>query len=200
MIIGICGMSGSGKDTVGNILVNKYNFVKLSFANVLKDIVSIIFGWSRQLLEGDTIESRIWREKVDDWWSEKLSIPKLTPRFVLQYIGTDIFRDHFNDNIWVLVVERQLNMYDNVVITDCRFENEFKMLKNHNAIFINVERYDLSEELIDYKNGKIEKPINMHPSEYLWIKQDFDYIINNNGTLSELTNKVCNVINNYNMV
>ena len=46
MIIGICGLQSSGKDTLGNILVEKYGFKKLSFAGVLKDIVSILFGWS----------------------------------------------------------------------------------------------------------------------------------------------------------
>ena len=54
MIIAICGLQGSGKDTVGHYLINKYSFTKLSFAGVLKDIVGILFGWEREMLEGAT--------------------------------------------------------------------------------------------------------------------------------------------------
>lgn len=78
MIIAICGFKGSGKDTMGNILVEKYGYVKLAFASVLKDVISIIFGWDRNLLEGASHESREWREKVDVWWSQRLNIPNLT--------------------------------------------------------------------------------------------------------------------------
>jgi len=51
MIIGICGLQGSGKDTLGSILVEKYGFKKLSYAGILKDIVSILFGLSRDMVE-----------------------------------------------------------------------------------------------------------------------------------------------------
>ena len=80
MIIGLCGRAGSGKDTIADFLVNEYNFTKLSFGKILKDVVSIIFGWDRKLLEGDTIESR---EKEDKWWSDNLKI-KITPKIFLR--------------------------------------------------------------------------------------------------------------------
>jgi hypothetical protein len=102
MIIAICGLQGSGKDTIGSYLINKYDFTKLSFAGILKDIVAILFGWDREMLEGATKESRDWREGVDSWWSEKLQIPNLSPRYVLQYFGTDLFRNHFHPDIWVI--------------------------------------------------------------------------------------------------
>jgi hypothetical protein len=70
MIIGLCGAQGSGKDTVANILISEYGFVKLTFASTLKDVVAILFSWPRDLLEGLTEESRLWRETVDDFWSE----------------------------------------------------------------------------------------------------------------------------------
>ena len=54
MIIGICGLIGSGKGTVADILVENHNFEKLSFADKLKDGVASVFGWDRDMLEGDT--------------------------------------------------------------------------------------------------------------------------------------------------
>ena len=53
MIIGICGLIGSGKGTVADVLVDQ-GFTKVSFADKLKDGVSTIFGWDRAMLEGDT--------------------------------------------------------------------------------------------------------------------------------------------------
>jgi hypothetical protein len=71
MIIGICGLIGSGKGSVGDILVEQ-GFTKVSFADKLKDGVATIFGWNRAMLEGDTDESRNWREQPDDFGHKKL--------------------------------------------------------------------------------------------------------------------------------
>lgn len=190
MIIAICGLQGSGKDTVGSYLINKYGFTKLSFAGVLKDIVAILFGWDREMLEGSTKESREWREQIDPWWSKKLGIAKLTPRYVLQYFGTDLFRNHFHPDIWVISVERQLSKYTNCVITDCRFPNEIEMLQSYGAKTIKITRGILPEWYQLYESGEIDKPNGIHPSEYLWIKTKFDYQIENNSTINNLENYI----------
>ncbi len=195
MIIGICGLQGSGKDSIGSYLIKNHGFVKLSFAGVIKDIAAIIFDWDRELLEGSTKESREWREKIDTWWEQKLGIKNFTPRYVLQNFGTDLFRNHFHPDIWVRVVERQLLKYKNVVITDCRFSNEIKMIREAGGLIINVTRGDLPTWYIDYKNNKITKPENIHLSEYVWIKESFDYEILNNGSLEDLYTKTKNTIN-----
>jgi hypothetical protein len=85
MIVGICGFQSSGKDTIAELLINEYGFKKLSFAGALKDVLSVIFGWSREKLEGLTKEDREWREQIDIWWSKTLDMPQLTPRYALQY-------------------------------------------------------------------------------------------------------------------
>lgn len=197
MIIGICGLQGSGKDTLGNILVEKYGFKKLSYAGVLKDIVSILFGWPRDMVEGATKESREWREQVDTWWANRLNMPNLTPRYVLQYFGTDLFRNHFHTDIWVAAVEKQLQMYPNVVITDCRFPNEIAMLKANGARMIKITRGELPMWFQLYEADEIIIPNNIHPSEYLWIKQSFDYDVKNDGTIKDLENFCDNLINEY---
>ena len=100
MIIGICGLIGSGKGSVADILVENHNFEKLSFADKLKDGVASVFGWDRDMLEGDTDRSRIWREKQDEFWTNETEM-SVTPRLVLQLFGTDCMRNGFFDGIWV---------------------------------------------------------------------------------------------------
>lgn len=186
MIIGICGLQGSGKDTLGNIFEKKYGFKKLSYAAILKDIVAVLFGWDRNMIEGATIESRNWREQIDEWWAKRLGISNLTPRYILQFFGTDLFRTHFHNEIWVAAVERQLSKYNNVVITDCRFPNEIQMIQSYGAKMIMIQRSELPEWFIKFKENKIDKPDGIHPSEYMWIKNNFDYVYSNNGTLEDL--------------
>ena len=99
MLIALYGGQGAGKDTVANILIQYHGFIKLSFAQVLKDAVATIFLWPRDLLEGDTEYSREWREKMDPYWAEKTGIYDFSPRKALQYIGTDLFRNHFCQDI-----------------------------------------------------------------------------------------------------
>ena len=100
MIIGLVGFIGSGKGTVGDILVNEYAFKQVAFADPLKDAVASIFQWSRHMLEGDTPESREWREKVDPWWTQRLGY-EVSPRLILQRMGTEATRNAIADNIWI---------------------------------------------------------------------------------------------------
>ena len=193
MIIVCCGFSGSGKDQVAKRLINEHNFIKLSFASVLKDILSILFCWNRDMVEGTTKESRDWRESVDEWWSEKLNIPNFTPRWAMQNIGTDLFRNHFNTNIWIFALEKKLETLKNanVVITDCRFENEYNFLKNitySEVKFFYIERC----EPPFWFHDKVFPP-DLHISEYEWVKclLSNDYVtIPNYGTIDELNGVV----------
>jgi hypothetical protein len=196
-IIAIQGFIGSGKDTLAEIIYNKEkelgkNVIKLSFAASLKDSVSIIFGWDRKLLEGDTKESRDWREQIDEWWSKRLDIPYLTPRWVLQNIGTNVMRNHFHSDIWLSSLERKifnLKDVDTIIISDCRFENEMECLRRLSAIFIKIYRGEQPLWVSDYLNYNII-PSNIHSSEYLWLNNNFDYMIENNGSIDELKQQI----------
>ena len=123
MIIGLVGFIGSGKGTVGDILVNVYAFKQVAFADPLKDAVASIFKWSRYMLEGDTPESREWRETVDPWWTQRLGY-EVSPRLILQRMGTEATRTAIADNIWIAALERRLDSGSDYVITDVRFPNE----------------------------------------------------------------------------
>lgn len=192
MIIGICGLIGSGKGTVADILVENHNFEKLSFADKLKDGVASVFDWDRDMLEGDTDRSRIWREKKDEFWSNETGM-SVSPRLVLQLFGTDCMRNGFYDGIWVSLVKKQIleNPDTNWVIPDVRFPNEVKMIQSVQGEVWQVRRGDLPVWFMDKRDNNIE-PTDVHPSEWAWIDQDesFNEIIYNDNSLEELLKKI----------
>jgi hypothetical protein len=203
MIIGICGFIGSGKDTIADYLVNFHEFRRESFASTLKDAVSSVFGWDRTLLEGRTKEAREWREQVDPWWAERLGMPTLTPRWVLQYWGTEVCRKSFHDDIWISSLENKLrNSRDNVVISDCRFPNEISAIKRAGGLIAWVKRGDLPEWYDDAvaANRGINVAINamkmrkIHASEWSWLGSDFDLVIDNNNTINDLYKQAENLL------
>ena len=192
MIIGICGLIGSGKGTVADILVTE-GFKKVSFADTLKDGVATIFGWDRAMLEGDTDHSREWREQPDTFWSKETG-KEITPRLVLQLFGTDCMRDGFDNGIWVSLVKKKLleNPNINFVIPDVRFENEINMIKEVGGEVWVVVRGQTPEWLQQYQRQNITPPGSIHSSEYRWVKAKKDYVIDNNGTLDNLRDQVSN--------
>ena len=197
MIIGVCGFIGSGKDTVADYLVNFHEFRRESFASTLKDAVANVFGWDRTLLEGRTAEAREWREEVDTWWAERLAMPTLTPRWVLQYWGTEVARRSFHDDIWIASLENKIrNSKDNIVISDCRFPNEISAIKNAGGKIVWVQRGELPswyETAILANTGSNiginqMKSLKIHASEWAWIGTKFDKIIDNNDNIDALYN------------
>ena len=183
MLIGIVGLIGSGKDTVAEHLVEHYGYKRDSFAKSLKDAVSAMFNWEREMLEGSTDSSRHWREQPDKFWSEKFGKP-VTPRWVLQYFGTEVMRGHMYDAIWV---DSCIGRYkgQNTVISDTRFPNEVKRIREHGGKIILVKRGPDPEWFTNYLEGNIE-PKDIHSSEYAWAKEEFDYVIKNDGSKQEL--------------
>jgi hypothetical protein len=203
MIIGICGFIGSGKDTVADYLVNFHEFRRESFASTLKDAVASVFGWDRTMLEGRTKEAREWREQVDPWWAERLAMPTLTPRWVLQYWGTEVCRKSFHDDIWIASLENKLrNSKDNVVISDCRFPNEISSIKNAGGKIIWVQRgelpdwYDIAVSANLGHNWAFQelKMRKIHASETAWVGTEFDAIIDNNGTIEDLYKQAKSIV------
>jgi hypothetical protein len=203
MIIGICGFIGSGKDTIADYLVNLHGFRRESFANSLKDAVSQVFGWDRTMLEGRTKQAREWREQKDAWWSERLGMD-ITPRWVLQYWGTDVLRKGFHDDIWIASLENKLrNSRDDIVISDCRFPNEIKSIKRSGGMVVRVIRgpepewydhavnYNAGPNYVGWSIGKESLVrLKVHASEYSWVGTEFDAVLDNNGTLDHLYQQV----------
>jgi hypothetical protein len=83
------------------------------------------------------------------------------------------------------------------IITDLRFPNELKAVKSKNGITIRISRG--KPQLYEQMNGTIENPIptgvfKEHESEIALDNAQFDYEIDNNGTIEELIEKVKEIL------
>jgi hypothetical protein len=211
MIIGFVGFIGSGKDTAADYLVNYHEFRRDSFASTLKDAVAAVFGWDRILLEGRTKEAREWRERVDPWWSERLNMPNLTPRLMLQLWGTEVCRNGFHDDIWIASLENKMRKTaDNIVISDVRFPNEIKAIHNAGGIVVRIKRGDDPEWYQDAVNAnagpqnmswlisksRLDK-LGIHASETSWVGGNIDYTVTNDYTIDELFDQIKNLVESH---
>lgn len=214
MLIGFCGYKNSGKNTVSEILVSQYKYTPLAFADPVKDCISSIFGWNRDLLEGKTNESRQWREIIDEYWSNILG-KSITPRNAMTEFGTDIMRNKFNSDIWLHNMKMRIDKLSssNIIITDVRFPNEIDFIKKMNGKVFRVSRGQEPEWYGDalvvnmYDNAsnphvssaimqtidnsrKVMYDSNVHYSEWAWIGQKFDGVIMNNRSIKDLEDEI----------
>jgi dephospho-CoA kinase len=194
MLVGIVGFIGSGKGTVGDLFA-KRGFVKDSFAKPLKDAASNIFGWPRELLEGDTEISRKWRENPDPFWSDIFG-REFTPREALQKLGTEAGRDVFHKDIWVASLINRTQGKD-VVVTDVRFSNEIEYIQKNDGIVVRVKRgsdpvwfEELSKIIDPISRNNFMKQFDVHPSEWDWVGCYFNYTVENNGSIHDLGEKI----------
>lgn len=209
MIVGLSGFLDSGKGTVADIISGKHRFKKLAFADPLKDAVSTVFGWNRALLEGDTKDSREFRERKSKRWSNRFGYD-VTPRLMLQKMGTEAGRDVFHKDIWLYALEDRINNETHVVVPDMRFPNEVAFIKRMGGITLRVRRGEepawwdtaLYQNYVGIGPEDKESLMNkhfphVHFSEWAWIGQTFDYTIENNSTLDDLEKSVDDVLKNY---
>ena len=199
MIVGLVGFIGAGKGTVADLLVDRHDFEKESFANSVKDACATIFGWNRAMLEGDTLESRAWREQPDVWWSEKLG-REFSPRLALQLMGTEAGRDVFHPDLWVHTTMRRCenNPWHNHVIADVRFPNEINAIVKSGGKVVRVRRgedpewFALARECNIYNKQEIMRNAypEVHYSEWAWVGSHYDIVMDNNCSLDELTLRV----------
>lgn len=124
----------------------------------------------------------------------------LTPRKILQIFGTESGRDLIHPNIWVNALmneykdEHDLSTwghgekYPNWIVTDMRFPNEMKVIESKGGITIRVNR---PIYLQDNKAGILEP---VHESETALDNSNFDYVIENNGSIEELIEKVRKIL------
>ena len=141
---------------------------------------------------------------------EGLELIKPTPRFLLQFIGTDLFRNQLHPEIWVNSLMSEYKKYKetkpfinstlkdenypNWIITDTRFENELKAVKDRGGVTIRVNRPDSVENALTGEKFPVKIYRNEHPSETALDNAEFDYVIDNSGSLKDLEEKVLEIL------
>lgn len=172
MLIGISGKLYSGKDTVGALFKLQNNNIRIEkFANTLKDVVQLLTNCDRADLEHQQGKNKFLPE-----WG-------LTLGQFLQIFGTDTCRYNFNKNIWVIALLSRYNSNCDWVVTDVRFPNEAQAIKDNNGYLIRVDR-NIDREIVSNRNLNHESEVALDN----W--KNWDYIIDNNGSLEELEKRV----------
>lgn len=197
--IAICGKANSGKNTTANIILEELSLLNnktinakmIAFADPIKEIILTMFPSARkEFLYG----ASSFRSEAIPNALNKIGEP-LTYRQALIDIGTmargynsSIWVDCFNEKLFKLK-ENEARLPDDlktqaIIVTDLRFPEEFKYLKNNNYFLIKLNRKDHS--------------IISHESETAQDNFDnFNSIIDNNGTLFDLRDQIKDkIINN----
>lgn len=191
-LIGLCGLISSGKGTASDHLMEEHDYIGVSFAETLKDAAACIFGWDRDMLEGSDAKARAERELKDEWWSQRLGFD-VSPRYMLQFMGTEVMRHNLHSDIWALATEKRIiemsqeYPWANFVISDVRFPNEFAMIRRLGGQIWHVRRGDLPEWF-----GKT--PDHIHESEKAWNNERFDHVLYNDHTIEDLKRAVDNLL------
>ena len=209
------------------------------FADPLKDMVCILLGCTREQLENESFKSK---ELGEEWWYwymeldggyspiildyltttkkqlknyEGLELIKPTPRFLLQFIGTNLLRNQLHPEIWInstfadyksyrpvkiITPLKKFELgenpeYPNWIITDTRFENELEAVKKRGGITIRVNRPCNICGGSGYH--KMSCPVSKsgeHLSETSLDKAEFDYVVDNNSDIQSLIEKVRKIL------
>ena len=173
-LYGIAGFARTGKDTIGNYMAGIHNFRKYAFADPIKEAASKMFGVHLNDFYDNALSDR---ETVLPEWG-------YSPRQMIQMLGTEGGRDLFREDIWVKRGEIEWKNFCagepvecGMVITDVRFENEAKMIREMGGKIIHVFRDKATA-------------INSHISEAGIVVGEEDTTIFNNGTLPELCDTI----------
>lgn len=172
ILIGISGKKYSGKSTAAKVLTYDFGFDETTFAEPLKQATAVLFNWDHLDLNNGPE-----KEVVDPRWG-------VSPRFVLQNMGTDYLRNTFRDDFFLRNLQNRLEGHQPtlLVISDVRFPNEVEYIKNRGGYVWRIERPGLTY------------PKDQHPSETaLDDYQGFDEVIVNDGRLDDFRKKVVEV-------
>lgn len=165
-LIGITGKARSGKDSAARYLWTQYAFSRIAFADPLKAAAQAMFGLS---------DRQAWDDEL-----KEVEIPfwGMTPRRMLQLLGTDASKPIFGNDIWVkrwLITYDLLNDTDDIVVPDVRVDIEADAIRKRGGILIEMRR-DVAG---------LTGAAGAHVSEG-GLSAPADFVIHNNGTLEEL--------------
>jgi len=179
-VIGVAAKAGGGKDTAYELLKESleeegYTVTKLSFARKLKDALCVMLGFDRERLEYD-FDYKEGNTLDDGSLDPACEMLGMTRREIMQIFGTEGCRDGLHKDIWVIslklaILHGEYDDYDYGVLTDCRFINELKFVRDLDGILMQIQREGEETTLTDSVD---------HSSETEWEKwDDWDAIVMN---------------------
>ena len=173
MIIGLSGWARSGKDTVANHLVKNHGFVKMAFADPMKEA---LYRLNPRLdLPGLPGVALAWAVDNAGWEVLKDESPEV--RGLLQRMGTEVGRSMFGEDFWVDYAIGKSWAHDNVVFSDVRFRNEASAIQKNWG-----------------HNWRVTRPgvqaVNDHISEHDLDHYTFDAHLENEGSVELLLSQV----------
>lgn len=179
-IIGLGYKAKSGKDTLAKILAEQHGFLHYAFANPLKKVCQLVFGFNNDQVYGNK------KEEVDPFWS-------FSPREAMQLVGNECFKPQFGSNIWVRMMERHIFHHETpynsrvqgIVISDVRFLIEVDAIKTWGGKIVRVDR----------QGSGASQGVVGHASECeLDNYTGWDHIIDNNGSLEQLEKQAAKLV------
>lgn len=176
-IIAICGIKRSGKDTIADHIISKYDYEKIKLADPLKFAVQKLFNFTDDQV-GDSDD----KDKIDPNWD-------ITPRQVMQFFGTEVMQYKIQEllptigrKFWINSLIKNIKPMKNYIISDLRFQHEYEELRKHNVFIIKVIR----------PTTNISK--DNHLSEEEWQNIPENILIVNDSDINSLLIKVDNAL------
>lgn len=163
IIIGLCGLAGSGKSTAASMLSQERGFARRPFAYQLKSMLGML-GVPREILDG----SREDKEKPLDCLGGR------TARHAMQTLGTEWGRNCMRDDFWVYLWLRKVEHFPRIVADDVRFPNESDTIRKLGGKVIRIERTGAGDRI---NPGHASEAIHLIP---------VDAVIKNDGTRDDL--------------
>ncbi|WP_105215753.1 deoxynucleotide monophosphate kinase family protein [Pseudoalteromonas sp. T1lg22] len=168
MLIGLTGQARCGKDTFASFLREFKQFEQYAFALPIKNACREIFGWSDDHVNGAL------KDEVDPHFN-------VSPRKAMQTLGTEWGRNLINSELWLQAAKKQIAAHQALIITDVRFENEAKLIRDQGGIVIKIIRPEWAHILSHCSEDGIGENL-------------VDKVIVNDGSLDDLRAAACELI------
>jgi Deoxynucleotide monophosphate kinase len=185
----------SSDDHFINYCTSKSSWIQKSYADKLKQVCSILSGIPIEKFSDQSFKASFMPHE----WVQSGPMQDdflMTVRQFIQRVATEAIRNNVHYNTWVNALFadyipyngyrppgmiKPVLVYPKWLITDVRFPNEYSAIKKRGGIIIRMER--------DFQHK------SDHVSETALDEHQFDFIVDNNGSISDLVNSIIEIFN-----
>lgn len=172
IVVSLSGYMGSGKDTLGNYLIEKFKFKRLAFADALKDMCAATYDVPRLYFDDRELKETI------------IIKHNKTPRQMCLDLAVEKRQE--DPLVFVKKVLKQIQPFQKYVITDCRYINELTQL-----------RQTFGNKYLPLYIKRFSTPPSDHPSEIGISPINCAFTIDNTGDLVDSTQQLKTIITTY---